>query len=34
MRLRMAGLPQVKREVPGIIDTILGGLAPRAAGSA
>jgi AcrR family transcriptional regulator len=31
-RLRLADLPQVKREVPGIIDTILEGLAPRQAG--
>jgi AcrR family transcriptional regulator len=30
-RLRMADLPQVKREVPGIIDTILQGLAPHPA---
>jgi AcrR family transcriptional regulator len=28
-RLRTADLPQVKREVPGIIDTILDGLRPR-----
>jgi AcrR family transcriptional regulator len=28
-RLRLADLAQVKREVPGIIDTILEGLAPR-----
>jgi AcrR family transcriptional regulator len=32
-RLRMADLPQVKREVPGIVDTILEGLAPHAAAS-
>jgi AcrR family transcriptional regulator len=30
-RLRMTDLPQVKREVPSIIDTILEGLAPRKA---
>lgn len=30
-RLRLADLPQVKREVPGIIDTILQGLAPHPA---
>lgn len=32
-RLRLADLPQVKREVPGIIDTILQGLTPHTAGS-
>ena len=32
-RLRVADLPQVKREVPGIIDTILQGLAPHTAGT-
>jgi len=31
-RLRAADLPQVRREVPAIIDTILDGLRPRKAG--